>query len=155
MPTEIRLRVKPAMTGVEDLFALLIMVVVTNLGGLPQALPLKLGVVVMSAQCTKLQLQKKGSRDLSLAGFGAGPQGFALDFAFDLKSVGGWKVAKELRINEAWCKGCGICPAYCPPKVLEIRQEKVVLVNPEKCTKCALCELRCPDFAIYVEEVSG
>ena len=62
-------------------------------------------------------------------------------------------MTKELRINEAWCKGCGICPAFCPRKVLDIKHEKVVMANPEACIKCALCEMRCPDFAIYVEEV--
>jgi len=60
---------------------------------------------------------------------------------------------KELVINLDWCKGCGICAAFCPVKILEIKHEKVVVVNPEACTKCALCELRCPDYAIYVKEV--
>ncbi|MCL2407300.1 MAG: 4Fe-4S binding protein [Defluviitaleaceae bacterium] len=66
-------------------------------------------------------------------------------------------MAKTLKINTAWCKGCGICAEFCPPKVLDIVREKVVLKDMDKCTKCALCELRCPDFAIYVEteEVAG
>jgi 2-oxoglutarate ferredoxin oxidoreductase subunit delta len=61
--------------------------------------------------------------------------------------------SKELVLNIAWCKGCGICAAFCPRKVLEIKHEKVVIANPEACVKCALCELRCPDYAIYVKEV--
>lgn len=64
-------------------------------------------------------------------------------------------MGKVLRINEEWCKGCGICPAYCPREALEMRQDKAVLAKPEACSMCALCELRCPDFAIYVEEVAG
>ena len=60
---------------------------------------------------------------------------------------------KELVINADWCKGCGICVAFCPRKVLEVKHEKVVVVNPGACVKCALCELRCPDYAIYVKEV--
>ena len=60
---------------------------------------------------------------------------------------------KELVLNPAWCKGCGICAAFCPRKVLEIKHEKVVIANPEACIKCSLCELRCPDYAIYVKEV--
>ena len=73
----------------------------------------------------------------------------------DIYIIGGWDMAKELRINGLWCKGCTICVVYCPRKALEMKQEKAVLVNPEACVKCALCELRCPDLAIYVEEVAG
>ena len=59
---------------------------------------------------------------------------------------------KKLVINAAWCKGCGICVAFCPKKALEIKNEKVVQTNAEACAKCGLCELRCPDYAIFVEE---
>lgn len=56
-----------------------------------------------------------------------------------------------ITINEKWCKGCGICIAFCPTKVLEAREDgKVFAANPAACTRCGLCELRCPDFAIYV-----
>ncbi|MDX2452106.1 ferredoxin family protein, partial [Desulfosarcina sp.] len=27
---------------------------------------------------------------------------------------------KEHRINRDWCKGCGICVAFCPKTVLEL-----------------------------------
>ena len=59
---------------------------------------------------------------------------------------------KKLVINPAWCKGCGICAAFCPKKVLEVINEKVQAVNEEACIKCGLCELRCPDYAIYIEK---
>ena len=62
-------------------------------------------------------------------------------------------VNKELVINVGWCKGCGICVAFCPKKVLDIKHEKVVVTKPEECIKCASCELRCPDYAIFVKEV--
>ena len=55
-------------------------------------------------------------------------------------------------INTKWCKGCGICVAFCPKKVLALKDEKVVAENPEACIKCRLCEYRCPDFAIFVKE---
>ena len=61
--------------------------------------------------------------------------------------------SKELVINTDWCKGCGICVAFCPKKVLEVIHEKVVASNKEACIKCAQCELRCPDYAIHVREV--
>ncbi len=60
------------------------------------------------------------------------------------------KVSTKVIVNKAWCKGCGICVAFCPTNVLAIRDGKVEVVNPEACTQCGLCELRCPDFAIYL-----
>lgn len=60
------------------------------------------------------------------------------------------KIANKVVINQKWCKGCGICVAFCPTKSLELRNEKSHFVNPEACIECGLCELRCPDFAIYL-----
>lgn len=59
---------------------------------------------------------------------------------------------KTLQINEAWCKGCGICVAFCPKNVLGLKNDKVQVINGESCIKCGLCELRCPDYAIYMKE---
>ncbi len=56
----------------------------------------------------------------------------------------------DIKINEKWCKGCGICVEFCAQKVLEMKNGRAVLVNIEQCTQCMLCELRCPDFAITV-----
>lgn len=61
-------------------------------------------------------------------------------------------LSKQLIIHEAWCKGCGICVAFCPKKVLSLEQEKVRLLDPEGCILCGTCEMRCPDYAIYIEE---
>jgi 2-oxoglutarate ferredoxin oxidoreductase subunit delta len=56
-------------------------------------------------------------------------------------------------IDRDWCKGCGICAAFCPKKVLEIdAQGKAVAVRPEDCIVCHLCEYRCPDLALEVHE---
>lgn len=63
------------------------------------------------------------------------------------------KKASEIRVNESWCKHCGICIAFCPTRVLEADPRGVPrVVNLEACTVCLLCELRCPDFAIEVVE---
>lgn len=59
---------------------------------------------------------------------------------------------KKLVIDTEWCKGCGICAAFCPKKVLEVKS-KVKIVDPEACIFCGQCEMRCPDYAIYLEDI--
>ncbi len=59
---------------------------------------------------------------------------------------------KKLVINQAWCKGCGICVAFCPKGALELVDEKVCMKEGNECILCGMCELRCPDYAIYIEE---
>ena len=60
---------------------------------------------------------------------------------------------RKLVVETAWCKGCGICAAFCPKQVLEIVREKVKIRHPQQCISCGLCELRCPDYAIYLTNV--
>lgn len=58
---------------------------------------------------------------------------------------------QEVKINAAWCKGCGICVAFCPKQVLGLNEnEKIVMQEKENCIVCGQCELRCPDFAIFM-----
>jgi 2-oxoglutarate ferredoxin oxidoreductase subunit delta len=67
-------------------------------------------------------------------------------------------VRARIVIEREWCKGCGICVAFCPAGVLSMDdQEKAVVTALEKCTVCRDCELRCPDLAIEVsaEPASG
>ena len=54
-------------------------------------------------------------------------------------------------INAKWCKGCGVCVAFCPKGALTLVHEKAVH-DPEKCIVCGLCELYCPDLAIEVDK---
>ena len=59
---------------------------------------------------------------------------------------------KQHVINREWCKGCGICVAFCPKDVLELDdKDKAAAVRKQQCIACKLCELRCPDLAIEVE----
>jgi len=58
----------------------------------------------------------------------------------------------KLVIRSEWCKGCGICVAFCPKGVLAINEQgKVEVVAAERCSGCRNCEVFCPDFAISVE----
>ena len=61
-------------------------------------------------------------------------------------------MAKHLEINKAWCKGCGICVAFCPKKVLNLMNNKAEIVDENECLRCGICENLCPDFAIYLVE---
>jgi len=59
------------------------------------------------------------------------------------------KPEKEVQINREWCKGCGICVAFCPKEVLIMDEEGIAKwENRENCISCGLCEMRCPDIAI-------
>ncbi|SMF39184.1 2-oxoglutarate ferredoxin oxidoreductase subunit delta [Desulfovibrio gilichinskyi] len=62
------------------------------------------------------------------------------------------KGKSKVTIFPDWCKGCGICAAFCPAKVMELNdQGKAVVVREEECINCGFCELHCPDFAIMVQ----
>ena len=60
----------------------------------------------------------------------------------------------EVVVFDNWCKGCGLCVAFCPRGVLEMNGGgKVHVVAPERCTACHWCDTHCPDFAIVVRRV--
>lgn len=61
-------------------------------------------------------------------------------------------MSKHLNVNTSWCKGCGICVAFCPREVLKLVNEKVAVTDGENCIKCGVCENLCPDFAICLVE---
>jgi 2-oxoglutarate ferredoxin oxidoreductase subunit delta len=57
-----------------------------------------------------------------------------------------------VKVNEAWCKKCGVCIAFCPKKVLESDElGQVVVAKQEECIACLICERLCPDYAINIE----
>ena len=66
-------------------------------------------------------------------------------------------MADKVRVNRDWCKGCGICAAFCPKNVLELDElEKMTVARGEDCNACGMCEQHCPDLAIeLIDEESG
>ena len=59
----------------------------------------------------------------------------------------------DVEFYRDWCKGCGICAAFCPTGALSMNDKgEPEITKPELCTGCAWCEIRCPDFAVSVRE---
>ena len=58
-------------------------------------------------------------------------------------------------IREKYCKGCGICVAFCPKQLLVLKNGKVFPERPEICIGCRMCEFRCPDYAIEVKPLAS
>jgi 2-oxoglutarate ferredoxin oxidoreductase subunit delta len=59
----------------------------------------------------------------------------------------------EVEFYRDWCKGCGICAAFCPAGALSINEKgEPEITKPELCTGCTWCEMRCPDFSVRVKE---
>lgn len=57
----------------------------------------------------------------------------------------------KITLFENWCKGCGLCTAFCPTQALEADGEnKPTIQHPERCINCQWCVLHCPDLAINV-----
>lgn len=61
----------------------------------------------------------------------------------------------NVKINEERCDGCGLCEAFCPEAVIEMRHTgevaKAYAVAPDKCTTCYTCVGQCPQKAIQLE----
>jgi len=70
--------------------------------------------------------------------------------------VGGITLLKKITTRKERCKGCGVCVAFCPKKILALDNlSKIYLTDEESCIKCGRCELMCPDFAIRVYKEEG
>ena len=63
----------------------------------------------------------------------------------------------SVRILEEYCKGCGLCVAFCPKDVLRISSRlNAAGLNPAEvvpdgdCSGCRNCLTVCPDAAIIL-----
>ena len=57
------------------------------------------------------------------------------------------------------CKGCGLCVASCPKKVLTVGSRLNTkgycppeIADNDQCTGCGFCVMMCPDLAIEIRE---
>lgn len=56
----------------------------------------------------------------------------------------------KVEITREWCKGCGICVAFCPKQALSLDREGKAVHDEAACVVCGMCERYCPDLAIEV-----
>lgn len=60
----------------------------------------------------------------------------------------------RVQVFDNWCKGCGICIAFCPQQVFDTGEEgRPLVARPDDCTACRWCETHCPDLAIVVTRI--
>lgn len=59
-----------------------------------------------------------------------------------------------ISVDDALCKGCGICAHVCPTDVFEMAgpdgATRPILESVSACIDCGKCSLSCPDFALEV-----
>lgn len=67
----------------------------------------------------------------------------------------------KTEIDREKCKGCGLCIAFCPKKVLKLSEDRETnekgyqfarVVKQENCTGCANCAIICPDVCIEIRK---
>ena len=62
-------------------------------------------------------------------------------------------------LNAKRCKGCGLCVAFCPKRILAIGSRLNTkgyrppeIADNDQCTGCGFCAMMCPDLAIEIHE---
>lgn len=67
------------------------------------------------------------------------------------------------KVNEEYCKGCGLCVSVCPKKILELSLDKtnskgynaMRIIDEDKCIGCLCCARICPDVVMQIERKDG
>ncbi|ACL69434.1 4Fe-4S dicluster domain-containing protein [Halothermothrix orenii] len=64
---------------------------------------------------------------------------------------------KKVIFDEERCKGCELCTAVCPVKIIKMADRinshgyhPAEVVDQDKCLSCGLCAQMCPDVVITV-----
>jgi 2-oxoglutarate ferredoxin oxidoreductase subunit delta len=67
------------------------------------------------------------------------------------------KAKGAIVVDKVTCKGCSLCEAACPTKVIELSREVnakgyhyAAMARPDACTGCSNCATVCPDSCITV-----
>jgi NAD-dependent dihydropyrimidine dehydrogenase PreA subunit len=60
-----------------------------------------------------------------------------------------------LELNQAECKGCGMCVEVCPHEVFLMEGDKAVILDKDSCIECGACAQNCPFSAITVRSGVG
>lgn len=66
----------------------------------------------------------------------------------------------KVTFDDDRCKGCGLCVAACPKKIVVLSSTKLnskgfhpaELTDQSACIACAFCATMCPDAVIRVEK---
>lgn len=64
----------------------------------------------------------------------------------------------KMNVDFEVCKGCALCTAVCPKKIVVISHERLnpkgyytaECVDDDACIACAMCAMMCPDCAITI-----
>jgi 2-oxoglutarate ferredoxin oxidoreductase subunit delta len=62
-------------------------------------------------------------------------------------------------LNNERCKGCGICTAHCPKKLISMSTKLnakgycvAEITDSGNCTGCGFCAMMCPDLAVEIHQ---
>jgi 2-oxoglutarate ferredoxin oxidoreductase subunit delta len=67
------------------------------------------------------------------------------------------KAKVKIVVDEDWCKGCGLCVAFCPRHAMDLVEHMndrgfhpARLARPEDCGGCGQCATMCPDSCLRI-----